>query len=108
MRIHLQFRVLRFALALLLTAGSAVSAYGQFDTGAALGTIKDPSGAGVQGASVELLSIAKGVRITRKTDASGDFEFDNLQAGDYKITVNASGFEVSSTDPFKVNVGSRQ
>src|SRR3984957_13831743 len=108
MKIHSQFRVLRFALALLLAAGSSITAYAQFDTGAALGTIKDPSGAGVQGASVELLSIAKGVRMTRKTDASGDFEFDNLQAGDYKITVNASGFEDSSTDPFQVNVGARQ
>ena len=108
MKIHSQFRVLRFALALLVAAGSSITAYAQFDTGTALGTIKDPSGAGVQGASVELLSIAKGVRMTRKTDASGDFEFDNLQAGDYKITVNASGFEASSTDPFQVNVGARQ
>ena len=100
--------IVRIAFVWLLAIGSGLPANAQFDTGAALGTIKDPSAAGVAGASVELLSIAKGVTVTRKTDASGDFEFDNLQAGDYKISVNASGFEVSSTDPFRVNVGARQ
>ena len=68
-----------------------MTANAQFDTGAALGTIKDPSGSAVPGATVELLSTAKGVTVARKTDASGDFEFDNLQAGEYKITVNAAG-----------------
>ena len=100
--------LVRFAWIWLLIMASCFTANAQFDTGAALGTIKDPSGAGVPGATVELLSIAKGVTVTRKTDASGDFEFDNLLAGDYKISVNASGFEVSSTDPFRVNVGARQ
>jgi hypothetical protein len=92
----------------MLAAGNSLVASAQFDTGAALGTIKDSSGAGVQGASVELLSISKGVTTTRKTDASGDYEFDNLQAGQYKITVNAASFEASSTDPFRVDVGARQ
>ncbi len=110
MRCYLQIgmRRLGLALAMLLAFATCIPANAQFDTGAALGTIKDPAGAGVPDATIELLSVAKGVTLTRKTDASGDFEFDNLQAGDYKISARAAGFAVSNTDPFKVDVGARQ
>ncbi len=93
---------------LIFSSASCLRAGAQFDAGAALGTIKDPSGAGVSGATVALLSVDKGVTVTRKTDGGGDYEFDNLQAGSYRISVTAPGFETSSTDPFKVNVGARQ
>jgi hypothetical protein len=93
---------------LLLIIGAWVGAHAQFDTGAVLGNIKDPSGATVSSAKVELLSISKGVRVLHQTDASGAYEFDSLQPGEYTISVSAPGFQVSKTDIFKVNVGARQ
>ncbi|QEE31500.1 hypothetical protein FTW19_21865 [Terriglobus albidus] len=98
--------LLRLALLLVLAAGGRV--YAQFDSGAVLGTIKDPSGATINGASVELTNVAKGVKSTRQTDASGSYEFDSVQPGDYIVTVTSSGFQNLKTDSFRVNVGARQ
>jgi hypothetical protein len=101
-------RALSLVLLILLSFGALVPAWGQFDSASVLGTIKDPSGAAVPGATVELLNIAKGVTATRQTDSNGDYEFANVQPGDYSITVTAPGFEKSQTDRFTVTVGARQ
>ncbi len=98
--------LLLFGFALLLGLPGVLHA--QFDAGAVLGSIKDPSGASIAQASVELHDVAKGVSVSRQTDSNGDFEFDNVQAGQYTLTVTAPGFTKSTTDPFSVNVGSRQ
>ena len=93
-------------LALILLAAPCARA--QFDTASVLGTIKDPSGAGIASASVTLLSPAKGVSVTRETDANGNYEFTNVQPGDYSITVTAANFEKEDTGQFTVTVGARQ
>jgi hypothetical protein len=80
----------------------------QFDSASVLGTVKDPSGAAVPSATVTLLSLAKGVSVTRQTDANGNYEFANVQAGEYSVSVTAPNFEKSNTDPFTVTVGARQ
>ncbi|MEK6398639.1 MAG: carboxypeptidase-like regulatory domain-containing protein, partial [Terriglobus sp.] len=93
---------------LLLSLGAASVCHAQFDSGSVLGDIKDPSGARVASATVELLDLAKGLRVTRHTDASGSYEFDSLKPGDYMLSVTAPGFESSKTSTFTVNVGARQ
>ncbi len=103
-----RFFVLRLFLSLLVSLGCGGSALAQFDSGAVLGSIKDPSGAAVASADVQLLSVAQGTAVTRKTDASGDYEFDSVQPGEYKLSATALGFQLSTTDPFRVNVGARQ
>jgi len=95
-------------LLLILTLGLSGEAYAQFDSGAVLGDIKDPSGAVISAATVELLNVAQGVRVVRSTDSSGGYEFDSVQPGDYIISVTAEGFQNSKTDTFRVNVGARQ
>src|ERR1700679_3465820 len=98
-----------FCIYLILFCASAfVPAWGQFDSASVLGTIKDPSGSPVSSASVELLNISKGVRVTRQTGASGDYEFINVQPGDYMVTATAAGFDKTQTDRFTVTVGARQ
>lgn len=84
------------------------TARAQFDSGAVLGNIKDPSGATINAATVELLDVAKGVKVVRQTNASGSYEFDSVQPGGYTISVTAPGFQSSKTDVFQVNVGARQ
>ena len=97
---------LRLLLVLILLA--APFAQAQFDTASVLGTIKDPSGAGIASASVTLLSPAKGVSVTRETDANGNYEFTNVQPGEYSIMVTAANFEKEDTGRFTVTVGARQ
>lgn len=98
----------RLATILLLTFSSWMMAGAQFDSGAVLGNIKDPSGAIIPGATVELDSVAQGTKVERRTDTSGAYEFDSVQPGDYALVVSAHGFEGSKTEVFKVNVGARQ
>jgi Carboxypeptidase regulatory-like domain/TonB-dependent Receptor Plug Domain/TonB dependent receptor len=94
------------ALAILLL-GNAY-AFAQFDSASVLGTISDPSGAAVGSATVQLLDLAKGISVTRPTDANGNYEFTNVAPGDYSVTVSANGFETALTDRFTVTVGARQ
>ncbi len=97
---------LLFLLLILITARQ--DAHAQFDSAAILGTIKDPSGAALSGASVELLDIAKGVKVVRQTEADGSYAFEGIRPGDYSIEASASGFQGSKTDVFRVNAGARQ
>ena len=98
----------RLVAVLVLIFGSWAATHAQFDSGAVLGNIKDPSGAIIPGATVELDSVAQGTKIERHTDTSGAYEFGSVQPGEYLLVVSAQGFEVSRTDVFKVNVGARQ
>jgi len=82
---------------LFATSGNALA---QFDSGAVLGNIKDPSGATIVAATVELLNLAKGVKVVHQTDANGGYEFDSVQAGEYLLSVSAPGFQGSRTDAF--------
>lgn len=100
--------VWRFLLIIFILMFTSYRLIAQFDSGAVLGTIKDPSGAAVTTASVQLLDIAKGLTVIRQTDSVGNYEFDNIRPGQYSITVTAPGFAKSKTDPFTVNVGARQ
>lgn len=83
-------------------------AFAQFDSASVLGTINAPGGSAVSGASVQLLDIAKGITQVRQTDGNGNYEFTNVQAGEYSITVTSTGFQKAATDRFTVTVGARQ
>jgi hypothetical protein len=101
-------RIFHLFLLPLLALFALPPAWGQFDSASVLGTVKDPSGAAIPTASVQLLNIAKGITVTRQTDGNGDYEFPNVQPGDYSITVTAPGFQKAQTDRFTVTVGARQ
>jgi hypothetical protein len=47
--------------------------------------IQDPSEAGVEGVQVRLLSVAGDVLSNTVTNADGDYLFDNLVDGDYRV-----------------------
>jgi len=57
------------------------------------GTVTDPGGAVVSGATVTLTSIATGITDKTTTNETGAYHFVNLLPGDYRITVEAAGFE---------------
>src|SRR3954453_21681643 len=75
------------ALFVLFTA----SVFAQF-TANMQGVVQDQSGAGVAKASVKLVNVGTGATKETSTDASGNYRFVSIAPGDYKITVEASGF----------------
>ena len=68
------------------------------------GTVTDPSGAVLSGASVMLKSDATGQTRTTQTGANGNYRFSLLPPGNYTIAVTMSGFSKSEVRA-AVNVG---
>jgi hypothetical protein len=65
----------------------------QAPTGSIAGVVRDPSGAAVPEAQVELVNKSTGLSRTVMTSAQGDFSFPALPAGGYEISVEAPGFQ---------------
>jgi hypothetical protein len=60
------------------------------------GTIRDVSGAVIQGAQVALVNRENGFTQTRAGDAAGAYQFQQLPPGTYAVTVQAGGFATQS------------
>ena len=80
----------------------------QFETSAVLGFVRDSSGAPIAGSKVKLVNVATSVTTAATTDNDGHFQFPDVHVGRYKVTASAPGFSDSITDPFAVNVNTRQ
>jgi len=75
-----------FVLALLCVVGlSAVGAFGQAIDGNIVGTVTDASGAAVVGADVTATNVATNVTASTKSGNSGEYRFEHLLAGTYRI-----------------------
>jgi Carboxypeptidase regulatory-like domain len=83
----------RISLLLLFTAGVARAQF----SGNIQGTVTDPSGAAIAQARVILLNITTQLSVSTTTDTSGDYRFLSLGPGNYKISVEASGFSKADT-----------
>ena len=81
----------------LLMAQSLVS-------GDLTGTVTDPSGAVVSGATVTLQNDANGATRNTTSGANGTFRFSLLSPGSYTISVTASGFSKAQSQT-NVNIG---
>jgi len=84
----------------------AVVSQAQTFRGAINGTVVDPSGAVVAGAQVRAINNGTGVTLTTASTSEGQFSFQDLPLGSYKITVNAPGFQVVNVDNVSVTAGS--
>jgi hypothetical protein len=68
-----------------------------------VGTIKDPNGAVIAGATVALWNQQSQVVLYTSTDFSGEFRIDNLEPGLYKIKIEAPGFAADEIDGIYVS-----
>jgi len=81
-------------LSLMLMLGAVgLPALAQSTAGRLLGSISDPTGASVAGASVVVTDVQRGTSRSLTTDASGDYVAADLIPGTYKIRVVAKGFK---------------
>ena len=88
------FKLAGFVFALFgLLAISAGLAFGQAIDGNVVGTVLDSQGAAVVGAEVTATNVATGVVSTTKTNNAGEYRFDNLEVGTYKISAKMTGFK---------------
>lgn len=87
---------------------AAILLFGQFETAEVLGTVHDSSGAVLPKADVVLLNQDTGILVKTTTDDNGNYDFFNVRAGKYAITVEATGFTKFTTKDVIVNVSARQ
>ena len=84
------------------------AAFGQYENGSIVGTVRDGSGAVVSGATVTVTNIATGVVSTRTTNDSGDYEVPALRVGQYNVEITHGGFSPARATDITVSVASRQ
>jgi hypothetical protein len=73
-----------------------VSGYAQAVSGTVVGTVLDSTGAAVANAEVQASSVATGITLITKANATGEYRFNNLPVGGYKISASAQGFQSST------------
>lgn len=75
--------------------------------GAISGTITDPSGGVVADAQVTISNVATGRSQVVRTNASGFYDLEAIQAGTYNVTVKKEGFNAFVSEGVKVDPGAR-
>lgn len=105
----------RAVLEVCLVAGLAVTpvvfvgsntAYAQATaSGSIIGNITDPSGAAIVGAVVTATNTGTNAQRSTKSAAAGDYRFDLLPVGHYKIHVDSSGFASGEIKDIELLVG---
>jgi hypothetical protein len=93
----------RFLVSLFALAALSASLFGQATT-QLTGTVSDPAGAVVPGASVELVNSAAGTRRETTTDANGNYAFIQVQPGTYQVIAKAAGFAVLTVNNVRLEV----
>src|ERR1019366_5580128 len=83
----------------------ATSAFGQRGNGGVFGTVTDPTGALVPGASTTLINTQTGIQKTVDTNTAGIFQFGFVTVGTYNLKVVAKGFSEYEWDGLIVTVG---
>jgi hypothetical protein len=89
-----RIRLAAGVVALMFAATSAAWAGQSGSTKSAVsGTVQDPSGGVIPGATVVVKNNSTGVSTTAVTNAAGAFDVPALDAGIYSVTVSLSGFK---------------
>src|SRR5580692_9461987 len=85
-----------FVLLLMWTAAASLAcsalAQGTGNSSTISGTVTDPSGAVVPGASVEISNAVSGYSREATTDSSGSFSLSNIPYNPYHMTVTSKNF----------------
>ena len=91
--------------ALCLVAFLSAPLFAQETTGGIQGTVKDPTGAVIPGATVEINSPALIGTKTVASDSQGYYHFEVLPPGSYTIIVTAQGFAKQTLNNLDVKTG---
>ena len=97
-------RLLMFAMITLISVGT-IFAQAQASSADLVGTVVDPSGAIIPGATVTARNSATNISKTTTTNDSGEYTIIGLPPGDYEISAEAKTFKKTVISPVKLTVG---
>src|SRR5689334_20190621 len=84
------------AAVLLVLFALAALAFGQATDAHLVGIVTDATGAVVPNANVEITHVGTGIKTSTKTNAQGEYRFNNIPVGFYNIAVTATGFAAAN------------
>jgi hypothetical protein len=88
---------------MLAFGGQALMAQSAGTSGLA-GTVKDPSGASIPGVTVTATQIGTGQVRTATTGSAGDYRFNLMPPGDYRVRFAANGFKTAEISSVTLSV----
>jgi Carboxypeptidase regulatory-like domain/TonB dependent receptor-like, beta-barrel len=91
-------------LTVLVVLLACITVHAQQITGNIRGTVSDPSGALVQGASVTAEQTETGLSRTATTDRNGNYVLLELPVGHYRLEITAKGFQKYVQEGISLNV----
>jgi hypothetical protein len=100
-------RLLSLAVLAFLSMALSVStqfAHAQEVTATIVGTIIDPSGAPIKGATVTATDANRGTAWAAKTNDSGSYSLQRLPVGSYSVKVAATGFDTAVHPAFTLQI----
>jgi hypothetical protein len=97
----------RGCAAVLLLLMAFVMAGAQESRGSLTGTVTDPNGAALPGATVEIRNIETNVANTATTNEEGAYSFPLLNPGRYTLTVTAQGFSNTTRENIEIRVSEK-
>ena len=97
----------RYLVAVLLFIGLlfTLPVSAQFDTGTIAGSVSDPTGAVIPGATVTITNTDTGIKTTANTDSNGNFTASGLPFGHYVVSASAANFGKATTQELALTVG---
>jgi hypothetical protein len=104
--VKITFLAKYLTMVILITTLSTAAIFAQAQATAAdlVGTVTDPNGAAVAGASVTAKNTATNISRTVTSNDNGEYQFIGLPPGGYEITTSASGFK-KSVAPVTLTIG---
>jgi hypothetical protein len=97
-------KVVMLASLLLIAVLFPASSFAQIDTGGITGTVTDPTGAAVAGATVSLTNTSTSITQTTKSTSTGTYSFTGVRPGAYSLRAEAPGFEAFIAQDLQVHV----
>jgi outer membrane receptor protein involved in Fe transport len=83
----------------------SVLAFGQVQTGTLRGSVTDPNGGVVAGATITAKNAASGASTPTTTNGEGSYVISNLVPGQYSVTVEQAGFSKKVVTDVTVGLG---
>ena len=103
----MSFRVVIRFVVCLIGCLAAAALQAQEITGNISGTVTDPSGSVIPGASVTATNTGTGAQRVTQTTSAGVFFLNNLPVGNYKLSVESTGFKRYEASNIRLDVNDR-
>ncbi|MGC1782415.1 MAG: TonB-dependent receptor [Acidobacteriaceae bacterium] len=101
---NLRKLVFAFFCAVLIATLTPGRMLAQIDTGGITGTVHDPTGAVIPGATITLTNDATGVATSTVSTSTGTYSLNGIRPGTYTIQGEAPGFEKFVEDGLQIHV----